>query len=158
LLELIQSMMAYNEAMRRRLWQSTMQLTDGQFVAETDYSHGSIRNQMVHLATVDGRWLRGLKGQPEARFFNLDPAGYPTRQAAYDVWAEVSEAMMAYVGSLSEVAVHRVPAGMYGPAWQILLHVVNHGTDHRAQVLQVLASYGAPTFEQDLIMYLWGGS
>jgi uncharacterized damage-inducible protein DinB len=39
--------------------------------------------------------------------------------------------------------------------WQILAHMVNHGTDHRAQVLAVLYSLGAPTIEQDLMFCLW---
>jgi uncharacterized damage-inducible protein DinB len=44
---------------------------------------------------------------------------------------------------------------MGGPAWQVLAHVVNHGTDHRAQILRLLDRYGAPTFDQDLILHLW---
>ncbi len=49
----------------------------------------------------------------------------------------------------------RIPIGMNEPAWQVILHVVNHGTDHRAQVLRVLHDIGAPTFNQDLIIHLW---
>jgi uncharacterized damage-inducible protein DinB len=33
--------------------------------------------------------------------------------------------------------------------------MVNHGTDHRAQVLRSLHDFGAPTFNQDLIIHLW---
>jgi uncharacterized damage-inducible protein DinB len=39
--------------------------------------------------------------------------------------------------------------------WQILLHVVNHGTDHRAQVLRALHDFGAETKEQDFIFYVF---
>ena len=38
--------------------------------------------------------------------------------------------------------------------WQVLLHVVNHGTDHRGQILRILHDFGAPTFDQDLMGYL----
>ena len=41
------------------------------------------------------------------------------------------------------------------PVWQILLHVVNHATDHRAQTLRLLDQLGAPTFEQDFMLYLY---
>jgi uncharacterized damage-inducible protein DinB len=37
--------------------------------------------------------------------------------------------------------------------WQTLLHLVNHGTDHRAQVLRALHDFGAETFDQDLVFY-----
>ena len=39
--------------------------------------------------------------------------------------------------------------------WQVLIHVANHGTDHRAQILRALHDLGIPTFDQDLILYLW---
>jgi uncharacterized damage-inducible protein DinB len=45
--------------------------------------------------------------------------------------------------------------GSPGPRWQILLHIINHGTDHRSTMLQKLAEYGAPTFDQDLVFWLW---
>ncbi|MBE2271224.1 MAG: hypothetical protein IAE80_23520, partial [Anaerolinea sp.] len=39
------------------------------------------------------------------------------------------------------------------PMWKLMLHVVNHGTDHRAQVLAMLHSLGAPTFAQDMVFH-----
>ena len=40
--------------------------------------------------------------------------------------------------------------------WQVLLHVVNHGTDHRAQLLRVLHDLGVQTTSQDYIFYVYG--
>ena len=45
---------------------------------------------------------------------------------------------------------------MPGPRWQALLHLVNHGTDYRGTVLERLQALGAPTFDQDFILWLWG--
>lgn len=154
-LEPVRTLAQYNDALHRRLWESIMQLTDEQFVAEIDYSHGSIRNQMVHLAAVDARWLGGLRELPDARAFRLEPADYPTRQSVYEVWDPIAREFMAYVLSLDEASLLRTPVGMPGPAWQVLLHVFNHGTDHRAQILRALHDLGAPTFAQDLGLHLW---
>jgi len=38
----------------------------------------------------------------------------------------------------------------------VLLHVVNHGTDHRAQLLRVLNDLGVNTEYQDYIFYVYG--
>jgi uncharacterized damage-inducible protein DinB len=38
--------------------------------------------------------------------------------------------------------------------WQVLLHVVNHGTDHRAQALRMLNDLGVKTVSQDYIFYV----
>jgi uncharacterized damage-inducible protein DinB len=39
--------------------------------------------------------------------------------------------------------------------WQVLLHVVNHGTDHRAQTLRLLNDLGIKTVSQDYIFYAY---
>ncbi len=39
--------------------------------------------------------------------------------------------------------------------WQVLLHVANHGTDHRAQVLRLLNDLGVKTTYQDYIFYVY---
>ncbi len=39
--------------------------------------------------------------------------------------------------------------------WQVLLHVVNHGTDHRAQLLRLLNDLEVPTTSQDYIFYVY---
>jgi uncharacterized damage-inducible protein DinB len=39
--------------------------------------------------------------------------------------------------------------------WQVLLHVVNHGTDHRAQLLRSLNDLGLKTTSQDFIFYVY---
>jgi uncharacterized damage-inducible protein DinB len=39
--------------------------------------------------------------------------------------------------------------------WQVLLHVVNHGTDHRAQLLRQMNDLGVTTTYQDYIFYVY---
>jgi len=40
--------------------------------------------------------------------------------------------------------------------WQVLIHVVNHGMDHRAQILRLLHDLGVKTTSQDYIFYAYG--
>ena len=39
--------------------------------------------------------------------------------------------------------------------WQVLLHVVNHGTDHRAQALRLLNDLGVETKSQDYVFHVY---
>jgi uncharacterized damage-inducible protein DinB len=41
--------------------------------------------------------------------------------------------------------------------WELLMHIANHATDHRAQILAMLHHhFGVKTIEQDMIFYLLG--
>ena len=39
--------------------------------------------------------------------------------------------------------------------WQVLLHVANHGTDHRAQILRLLNDLGSKTSSQDYVFFAY---
>jgi uncharacterized damage-inducible protein DinB len=155
IVEMFQSFLEYNDAMTRRVWESIQQITDEQFLTTIDYSHGSIRDLMIHMTIVDGRWLRGLKEVPESRDYTLDPQDYPTRETAFAIWDQSARELLEFSRQLNETRIYQTPVGMLGPTWQVLLHLVNHGTDHRAQVLRALHDFGAPTFDQDYILFQW---
>jgi hypothetical protein len=59
------------------------------------------------------------------------------------------------IRNMTDAELASTPVGMMGPAWQVQLHLGNQGTDHRAQVLRLLHDYGAPTFDQDFILFQW---
>ncbi len=42
--------------------------------------------------------------------------------------------------------------------WQALLHVANHGTEHRTQILRALNDLGVKTAPQDYIFCVYGSS
>jgi uncharacterized damage-inducible protein DinB len=153
---------AYNYARHDKLWECIAHLTDEQYTRDSAYSVGSIRNHMVHLASVDARWLARIEGTPPPE--GLMYEDFPTAQATNLVYEGVKSKVLAYVNGLADsdlgrVITYDIPqrGGMkHDILAHILGHMVNHGTDHRARVLAMLHSLGAPTFEQDLMIYLWG--
>ncbi|HLO16713.1 MAG TPA: DinB family protein [Anaerolineales bacterium] len=155
-LELIQTFVKYHLDMTRRVWESIDQISEEQFLADDAYSRGSIRNLMVHLANTDSNWLAGLKNIPESQ----DPPkrkyeDYPDRASVHAFWEATANDVSEYVEALTEAALEENPTDIPSPRWQVLLHIINHGTDHRSTVLQRLHEFGASTFDQDLIFWLW---
>ena len=152
--EMIRTFIEYHINMTRRVWDSINQITEEQFIADDSYSRGSIRNLMVHITRTDQRWLRGLKNLPvpngDFKFEN-----YSTRSAARDYFDKTAAEMIAFVATLNDADMELNPTNLPGLRWTIRLHLANHGTDHRATVLQSLHELGAPTFDQDFIMWLW---
>ena len=159
--EIVRTMVEYNYAAHRRLWDSITYLTDAQFVQDVDYSIGSVRNHMVHLINVDSRWLARLQHAPVPdRLMNDD---FTTVEATRRKWAAVEAAVLSYAAAVSDADLNELihydmpsrGGARSNTRWEITLHMVVHGADHRAQVLPILHPLGAPTFEQDFILYLW---
>lgn len=158
--EYFQQLYAYHYALYDRIWKSIMQLSDEQFLQDTGYSLGSLRNHMVHMMNVDERWFARIRQRPVPEV--LDSAPFTTRALVHEYWDRVQHDVLAFVAGVDEALLqeqrhYETRGGQRSNyVWQIMAHVVNHGTDHRAQILQILHGFGAPTFEQDLMIYLWG--
>jgi uncharacterized damage-inducible protein DinB len=155
-LELIKTFTQYHLDMTRRVWKSIDHITEEQFLANDAYSRGSLRNLMVHLAATDSNWLAGLKNIPE----DQDPPArtledYSSRAIAREFWDTTAKDVADYIETLTEAKLNENPVDIPHARWQVLLHMSNHGTDHRSTILQRLHELGAPTFEQDFIFWLW---
>ena len=89
----------------------------------------------------------------------LDPADVEDRNFIRAEWDKVEQMMRDYLAALRDEMLFEkpVPEGEDKDliTWQILLHVVNHGTDHRAQILRVLYDFGVRTGPQDYIFYAY---
>ncbi len=152
----------YHYRMFDQVWEYALPLTADQFVAESDYSLRSVRNHLVHCMNVDARWLARL--MREALPARLNPLDYHDQNAVRLKWEIIRERVLQYARDVPDVALNepiwvdlpsRFPEPRPFRRWEILLHLANHGTDHRAQILARLHELGAKTFEQDLILHWW---
>jgi len=149
----------YHFAENRKIWDACVnQLSHEQFTQEAGYSLGSVRIQVIHLMSADEVWFSELRGvepsNPPA------PADFDDRETIRTHWEHVEQNMRAYLAELRDDMLPSRPIkepeedrGL--SVWQVLLHVVNHGTDHRAQVLRLLHDLGARTGPQDYIFHVF---
>ena len=74
-------------------------------------------------------------------------------------WDTVEQNMRDYLANLRDEQLFEKPFADGEDKdlilWQVLLHVVNHGTDHRAQLLRLLNDLGVKTESQDYIFYVY---
>ena len=146
----------FNE--NRSIWDSYITpLSYEQFTQAADYSHGSVRDQIIHLMNVDEAWFTGLRSVefPEP----YKPADGDDRQIIRARWDNVEQNMRDYLANLQDERLFEKPFTDEEDKdlilWQVLLHVVNHGTDHRAQLLRLLNDLGVKTVSQDYIFYVY---
>jgi uncharacterized damage-inducible protein DinB len=147
----------YHFAENRKIWDSYVtQLSHKQFTQAVDYSHGSVRDQIVHLISADDTWFSALRGLeiPEV----LNPTNFQDRQSIRAHWDNVEQNMRDYLAQLRDDMLFDKPLKGEDKVlilWQVLLHVANHGTDHRAQLLRLLSDLGVKTTSQDYIFYIF---
>jgi uncharacterized damage-inducible protein DinB len=147
----------YHFSENRKLWEThVVPLSQEQFTRHTDYSVGSVRNQTVHLMSCDDYWFSGLRGleMPEP----LNPAEFDDRNLLRSHWDTLEQTMRDYLANLRDEMLFERPLSGEDNVlmlWQVLLHVANHGTDHRAQILRLLNDLGLNTGPQDYIFYIF---
>jgi len=116
-----------------------------------------VRDQLVHLMSVDASWFSGLRGidMPDM----LNPAHFDDRDMLRARWDTIEQEMRAYLATLRDEMLFTKPF-VYEEdreltIWHALMQVINHGTDHRAQILRLLHDLGVKTGPQDYIFYVY---
>ena len=148
----------YQFAENRKVWDHVMSLSYELFKQPVDYSHGPVRDQIVHLKDAEDVWFSELRGTNPSD--PIPPADFDDRELIGTHWDKVEQGMRAYLAELQDEMLFTKP--ITDPeddkvlfVWQVLVHVVNHATDHRAQLLRLLNDLGVKTSYQDYIFYVY---
>jgi uncharacterized damage-inducible protein DinB len=116
-----------------------------------DVGERGLGSILVHHLGASQRWRIGLQTQgtddgPEPE---LEPL--PTIDELRQRWQAEWVAVDAWLPTLTDGHVQYLHEGV--PIWQMLVHVVNHGTQHRAEAAALLTGEGRSPGELDLINY-----
>lgn len=150
----------YHYWARDRMLDAVERLTPEQYDRSLGNSFGSIRETVVHLYGADWIWCSRWEGVSPASL--PDPKGlFPDVASIRAAWTEHEQRVRAVVERLGEVGIqqpieYRTTDGraQAQPFWQLLQHLVNHGSYHRGQVTTMLRQLGAaPPKALDLIAF-----
>ena len=117
----------------------------------------SVLGTLVHIFAADRLWLSRLAGTPHPGFVTDADRSLSVLQndwpVLYERWREWARGL-SDGETLALLCLH----GSEGPPWkqpfwQLVLHVVNHGTHHRGQVAGFLRSLGHTPPAIDLVHY-----
>jgi uncharacterized damage-inducible protein DinB len=140
----------YSTWASRRLLDAVLKLDPEQQTRDLGSSHKGLLDTLSHIQFGDRIWLTRIQGEPYQPPSDPIHIDWPRTHTAWEQWSD----------SLADADVTRMVAyrDMKGnpyetPVWQICLHVVNHATLHRGQVMAMLRQLGVPPPPTDLIFY-----
>ena len=150
--DLIKNYYAYNSWATARMLDALEKLTPEQYNAAGCSGHGSIRDTLAHLMSVQWAWLSWFDGSltvSQAYLLNVTSESIDTMSRARERWLQIDTQALEYVNSLSDDKLRdlwtwTVSAGRSSslPLWKLLMHVVNHGTHTRAQIIASVRGAG----------------
>ena len=159
--EEIRQLYDYNLWANHRILDACSALTQQQFAQRIESSFPSVRETLVHICAAEWiwleRWLGRSPGTEEWEQFGRELTDF-ARLRTY--WADREGKLKSFVAALTPerlaapFQIRTVAGKIYiQPLWQMLQHLVNHGSYHRGQVTMMLRQLGANPIGTDLITF-----
>ena len=164
-----QMLFAYNGWATQRVLEAASQAPMPEYFAGAPgLSYGSLHATLVHILVSEIVWLGRWQALPPPEALSnsresvrVGQSELPTFEALRSLWREHDGRLGAYVGALTDAETKRSitfrnSAGGEStqPVGQQMAHVVNHGTQFRAEAAVRLSALGYSPGDLDLIVYL----
>ncbi len=138
----------YSAWASRRLLEASLKLDPEQFTRDLGVANKSVRGTLEHIMMADRVWIARILG------ITIEPEALETQ------WPQIQQRWADFAAGMSDADLSRVISykDLKGnpyqtPLWQIVLHVVNHGTLHRGQVMAMFRQLGVAPPPTDLIFF-----
>jgi uncharacterized damage-inducible protein DinB len=156
----IQLLYRYNNWANTRILNAAEGLTDEQFSAPASFPHGGVRGTLVHAMFAEWIWRNRWEGVSPT--FRIKEEEFPTLASLRIRWVEEEAKLLAFIESVSDERLYSVfdykttrGDPMSEPAlWPVMVHVVNHGTQHRAEAAALLTNFDHSPGDIDMIVFL----
>jgi uncharacterized damage-inducible protein DinB len=149
--------MRYTAWASGRLVEAAGKLSDEELRRDFKTSDHSVLGTLVHVYAADRVWLHRVRGTPRATFIDAEDQ---SMEVLRKHWPPIHNGWQKLLEAETDASVLRkVPyKDLRGnahetPLWQIILHVVNHGSHHRGQVSGMLRTMGHTPPILDLIFF-----
>jgi len=146
----------------RRVWENAiMPLTDAQFTTDTGYSWGTIQRECVHVMNGELGWLQRANSIQNAEQLKFED--FVERKKIRQQWDRIEEMWETYTTRLDDTLLFTNCTFLFRgkqievETWQVIFHVINHGTIHRTEILRMVAEVDKSVdFDLSMMQFLTG--
>jgi uncharacterized damage-inducible protein DinB len=149
----ISALIAYNFWADERIFATCERITTEEFTRKVipNPGWGSLRGILVHLLDAEYGWRSNLEEQNASEILaEVDFANISELRTRWDV---EHAAWLKYEAGLSEDILNASRDNTL-KVWQVVFHVVNHGTQHRGEAAAILTGYNRSPGELDFDTFL----
>lgn len=153
----LRTQLDYSTWASQRLMDAATKLSPEELTRDFKTADKTVLDTLVHVFAADRIWLARVRGESRPTF--VDPADRDLTLLQTE-WPALHERWRVWLRDQTDAEAERVIAyrdtkgNAYSqPLWQIILHLVNHGTHHRGQVSGFLRSMGYTPPALDLIAF-----
>ena len=158
--DLLLTHLNYSEGALQRLLEAPSDLQPEELSRDHGTADKSVLGMLAPVLAADRHWLARVRGQEPELF--IDESDYSLEVLRRE-WPAIHQGWRDWLATLSMEGIagpihySDLKGRPYAtPAWQIVLHVVNHGTHHRGQISRFLRRIGQRPRPLDLIAYYKG--
>jgi len=139
----------------RKLVDSATQLSSEELNRDFGTADRNVLGTLVHIFAADRVWLARVSGGPTPAFVTDADRSLAVLQ---NEWPAVHDRWKRWIQGVTDTDAMITYIDLKGnqwtqPLWQLLLHMVNHGTHHRGQVSGFLRAMGRTPPPIDLVYY-----
>jgi uncharacterized damage-inducible protein DinB len=156
--ETIRELYLYNHWANQRSLASVEPLPAEEFTRAMGNSFSSIRDTLAHILGAEWIWLERWLGRSPREL--LPAADFPTLQSLRVRWQAVEQDRNRFLQTLTpdrlpqSISYINLAGKPYEyPLWQQMLHVTNHSTYHRGQIVTLLRQLGRTPSNTDFLRY-----
>src|SRR5215510_2664182 len=134
----IQALYQYNAWSNVKILNAASNITQEQFVAPAAFPHGSLRGTLVHALFAEWIWRNRWEGTSSASIWK--PENFPTLEDLRARWIIETPRLIDFVTNVTEellcskikyVSTEGFPHERV--LWECMLHLINHGTQHKTE-------------------------
>lgn len=149
----------YNQWANVKILNAAANVTPEQFLADASFPHGGLRGTLTHI--LFAQWIWRSRWEGNSPNYRIKPDEFPSFVSFHARWLPEEALLMNFVENLTDEKLNQViqykntkGVPLQQVLWKMMAHVVNHGTQHRAEAAALLTEYGCSPGDVDMIYFL----